>query len=81
MVCFQTKNPNLCKFWRVLRWKMLLYFMNTWSTYFTVFYYILWTFGIVRGNLVYFFPFWYIVTQNTEKSGNPALHEKTLSSW
>jgi hypothetical protein len=24
-----------------------------------VFCYILWTFGTVRGNLVYFFPFWY----------------------
>jgi hypothetical protein len=28
---------------------------------FTVFCYLLWTFGIVRGNLVYFFPFWYFV--------------------
>jgi hypothetical protein len=26
---------------------------------FTLFCYILWTFGIVRGNLVYFSPFWY----------------------
>jgi hypothetical protein len=30
--------------------------------HFTVFCYILFTFGIVRGNLVYFFPFWYFVT-------------------
>jgi hypothetical protein len=53
-VCFQTKNPNLGKFWRVLQWKMMVYFMNTWS--------ILWTLGIVRGNLVYtYFPFWYFV--------------------
>jgi hypothetical protein len=29
MVCFQTKNPNLGKFWRVLQWKMLVHFMNT----------------------------------------------------
>jgi hypothetical protein len=29
--------------------------------HFTVFCYILWTFGMVRGNLVYFFPFWYFV--------------------
>jgi hypothetical protein len=29
--------------------------------HFTVFCYILWTFGIVRGNLVYFSPFWYFV--------------------
>jgi hypothetical protein len=28
---------------------------------FKVFCYILWTFGIVRGNLVYFVPFWYFV--------------------
>jgi hypothetical protein len=31
MVCFQTKNSNLGKFWRVLLWKMLVYFMDTWS--------------------------------------------------
>jgi hypothetical protein len=29
--------------------------------HFTVSCYILWAFGIVRGNLVYFFPFWYFV--------------------
>jgi hypothetical protein len=29
--------------------------------HFTVFCYILWTFGIARGNLVYFFAFWYFV--------------------
>jgi hypothetical protein len=27
MACFQTKNPNLGKFWRGLYWKMLIYFM------------------------------------------------------
>jgi hypothetical protein len=27
MVSFQTKNPNLGKFWRTLDWKMLIYFM------------------------------------------------------
>jgi hypothetical protein len=52
MVCFQTKNTNLGKFWRVLRRKML-YFMTIWS--------IRWPsgnvlpfFGIFYGNLVYF---------------------------
>jgi hypothetical protein len=60
MVCFQTKNPNLGKFWRVLQWKIMVFFMDTWSI-FTAFCYILWTFGIVRGNLVYYFPFWYFV--------------------
>jgi hypothetical protein len=28
---FVSKNPNLGKFWSVLQWKMLLYFMDTWS--------------------------------------------------
>jgi hypothetical protein len=28
MVCFQTKNPNLGKFWRFLLWKILVYFMT-----------------------------------------------------
>jgi hypothetical protein len=28
---FQTKNHNLGKFWRVLRWKILVYFMAIWS--------------------------------------------------
>jgi hypothetical protein len=31
MVCFQTKNPKLGKFGRVLQWKMLVYFMDIWS--------------------------------------------------
>jgi hypothetical protein len=29
MVCFQTKNPNLGKFWRVLQWKVMVYFKDT----------------------------------------------------
>jgi hypothetical protein len=46
MVCFQTKNTNLGKFWRALYWKMLLYFMVIWN--------ILWTYGI-------FMAIWYIL--------------------
>jgi hypothetical protein len=30
MANFQTKIPNLGKFWRVLQWKMLEYFMVIW---------------------------------------------------
>jgi hypothetical protein len=37
MVCFQTENPKLGKFWRVLQWKMLVYFMDTWSRSFVMF--------------------------------------------
>jgi hypothetical protein len=54
-VCFQTKNPNLGKFWRVLQWKMLVYFMDTFYgllLYFMGIWCSSWYFGI-------FFPFWY----------------------
>jgi hypothetical protein len=59
MVCFQTKNPSLGKFWKVLLRKILVYFMTIWSTYFTAIGNILWPFGIFCGNLVYFSPLWY----------------------
>jgi hypothetical protein len=51
MVCFQTKNPNLGKFWRAFEWKMLVYFMAIWN--------ILWPFGIIYGHLEYFMAIWY----------------------
>jgi hypothetical protein len=45
MAYFQTKNPNLGKFWRTLRWKMFVYFMSIWSIqlpgYFVAIWYIL----------------------------------------
>jgi hypothetical protein len=67
MVFFQTKNPNLGKFWRAFKWKMLEYFMAIWN--------ILRPFGIFW----YIFPFgklviiWYIFPRfgTQEKSGNP----------
>jgi hypothetical protein len=43
--------------------------------HFTVFCHVLWTLGIVRGNLLYIFPFWYFVPK---KSGNPALYVGNL---
>jgi hypothetical protein len=56
---FPNQNPNLGKFWMVLNWKLLAYFMPLWtilrpSGIFIVIWYNLWSFGI-------FFPFWYIV--------------------
>jgi hypothetical protein len=33
-VRIQTKNPNLGKFWRALDWKMFIYFVAIWNTYF-----------------------------------------------
>jgi hypothetical protein len=53
MVSFRTKNPNLGKFWRVLQWKILVYFMAIWSTF--------QPFDIFHGLWVYFPPFWYIL--------------------
>jgi hypothetical protein len=60
---FKPKNPNLGKFWRVLQCKMLVCFWQ--------FGYILWTFGIVRGNLVYFFPFGYFVPRKIWQPWSP----------
>jgi hypothetical protein len=49
MVCFQTKNPNLGKFWMVLQgyilWTLGLFYGLLLN---------LWTFSIVRVNFVYF---------------------------
>jgi hypothetical protein len=52
MVCFQTKNPNLGKFLRAWQWKMLAYFIDTWS--------ILRSFVMFYGYLVQFVEIWYI---------------------
>jgi hypothetical protein len=68
MAYFQTKNTNLGKFWRVLQWKMVVYFMGIWS--------ILLPFGLFRGHLVQYIAIWYIfpvLVCRTCKSGNPGL--------
>jgi hypothetical protein len=62
MAFFQTKNPNLGKFWRVLRCKILAFFMNIWSIL-PPFWYILCSFGNFYGYLVYFSQFWSVVTR------------------
>jgi hypothetical protein len=60
MVSFQTKNPNLGKFWMALDAEMLTYFTDIWD--------ILRPFGTFCVHLVHFFRFWYRVPR---KSGNP----------
>jgi hypothetical protein len=65
---FKPKNPNLGKFWRVLQWKMLIYFIATWS--------ILQPFRIFYCRLVYFPPFWYVASR---KIWQHWLH--THSTW
>jgi hypothetical protein len=57
MVCFQTKNHNLRKFWRALDWKILWpfvifyghleYLMNIWCKPFVFIWYIFSSFGIM----------------------------------
>jgi hypothetical protein len=68
MVYFQTKNPTLGKFGRVLPWTMLVYFMVLWSIFRPV--------GIFYGHLAYFLIIWYISPRfgmlYQEKSGIPA---------
>jgi hypothetical protein len=68
MVYFQTKNPNMGNFCKVLQWKMLVYFMAIWSIsqlfgIFAAIYYVLWSFGNVLARFG-------MLCQ--EKSGNPA---------
>jgi hypothetical protein len=59
MVYFQTKRPNLGKFWRDLEWKMLIYFIVFWN--------ILRSCDVSYGHLVFgignFPPFWYIASR------------------
>jgi hypothetical protein len=67
--------PDLGKFWRVLQWKMLVYFMCIWP--------ILWLLEIFYGHLVHFAVIWYIFPRfgmlYQEKSGNPAAHPLFVS--
>jgi hypothetical protein len=66
MVYFQTKNPNLGIFRRVLKWKMFCYRLE----YFIVLWCILWQVGKISGRLVYYYLFWYVLPR---KSGNPGI--------
>jgi hypothetical protein len=69
MAYFQTRNRNLRKFWRVLQWKMLVFFM--------AFGLILRLFSIFYAHLVYLVVIWYILPRfgmfYQEKYGNHVL--------
>jgi hypothetical protein len=66
MAYFQTQNPYLGKFSRVLQWKMLAYFIAIWSIVRSfIWYRYLWLFGT--------FSRWDILNQ--EKFGNPARNQ------
>jgi hypothetical protein len=76
MVCFQSKNPNLRKFFRVSDWKMLIYLVAVWN--------ILWPFGMLCDHSVQIVLIWYIFSffgiMHQEKSGNPARKRRGLTS-
>jgi hypothetical protein len=77
MVYFQTKNPNLGKLWRVLKWNMSVYYVCGHSVYFMVIWCILWSFSICCGHFLHFMAIWHIFPRVSmlyqEKSGNPGL--------
>jgi hypothetical protein len=58
MAYFQTKNIDLGKFCRVLKWKMHILWPFGLSYGHLVF---LWPYGAFYGHLVYYLPFWYFV--------------------
>jgi hypothetical protein len=64
---FQTKIPNLGKFWKALECKRLVYSMAIWN-HLKAILYILWSFGDLVGNMVYFPRFGILCRK---KSGNP----------
>jgi hypothetical protein len=69
MVYFQNKNPNLCKIWRALNWKMLTYFMAVWN--------ILRTFGILYDHFADFVFIWYIIHVSCAYQENLATLDET----
>jgi hypothetical protein len=76
MVCFQTKSPNLGKFWRALECKTLVYSKTLWNILrpFSIFHghwVILWQFGIFPLVLVHYIK--------EENSGNPVLHKNVTN--
>jgi hypothetical protein len=76
MLHFQTQKSDLGKFWRVLQWKMLVYFMAIWS--------ILRSLGIFCGPLVFFWSFGIFLPRfgrlGQEKSCNPAAEASSLKN-
>jgi hypothetical protein len=61
MVHFQTKNPNLGNFGRVLKRKKLVYYTAVWSILrpFCIFVAV----GCILWSFIMFFPFWYVVAR------------------
>jgi hypothetical protein len=72
MAYFQTKNPNLGKFWRVLEWKIVIFSVVIWN--------ILLPCGIFLlinvkfcGYLVYYYQFWYVLPRKIWQTRHKAV--------
>jgi hypothetical protein len=77
MVYFQTKNPNLGKFWRFLPWKILGICYGL-LVNFPTFWYIFRPFDIVCGYLVYFTILVYCASKNLAALFRSALHQQRV---
>jgi hypothetical protein len=64
VVYFQTKNPNLGKFWRALKWENVGIFYGH-LEHFTTIRYTLWSFGTVVIIWYIFPPLWYFVSRKS----------------
>jgi hypothetical protein len=75
MLYSKTKNQDLGKFWRVLKWKTMVHFKGVWSILQPFGILGVWPFGI-------FLVSWYIFPRMLyrEKSGNPGLAFKKQSA-
>jgi hypothetical protein len=71
MIYFKTQNSNLDKYWRVLKWKILVFLWSfgQFSGYILVIWYSLWPFGE-------FSPV--LVCLEKEKSGNPVAEANVM---
>jgi hypothetical protein len=66
MVSFQTKTPNLRKFWSALDWKMHINFVAMWN--------ILQALGKFYHHLAYFVLIWYIFPRLVSRTKKNLAH-------
>jgi hypothetical protein len=76
MVYFQTKNPNLGKFGKILQWKFLVFLWLLF--YLTAKWYILWSFC---SHLIYFSPFWYAVPRKIWQPWSESVSSKNFQHF
>jgi hypothetical protein len=69
-VFFQTKYPDLGKFWKALEWKMLVDFIAIWNIFRAFGIPILGPFVNLVAKLVCFPPFWYIESRKIGQPGS-----------